>query len=129
MEQSKADRNKNKRNDCVNKILKELKKYSLDFTSEKSGKGDVYILTGTEAKIYIRGSEAISIRPELVPYQDADYFLFGNLEEGLYQFGSKDQLTNLEGKSYSLINDYECLSLDQVAKKIKTELGLSSEGE
>lgn len=108
----------------VEKILEKLKQFSLNFTPEKTGCGEVYILNGTNARIYIRGSKEIYIRPEYTPYQCSDYFLFGNVENGLYKFGKTSSLRNQEWKSCSLTNNHKYASLNEVVDEIKQEFNL-----
>lgn len=116
--------NSNGAKENIPAILKNMEVYSLYFDSARVGRGEVYNLRGTDAKVYIRGSRAISIRPERENYQQSKYFLFGNLEDGLYRFGRISDLQKWEDKSFPLTANNGCVSIEDVVTQIKAEFGL-----
>ncbi len=101
-----------------------MKEYSLDFEPVKVEYGEIYHLKGTDAKVYIRGSKAISICPEREPYRQSEYFLFGNLEDGLYRFGKISELQERKAKSFPVTKENGCVSIEEAVSQIKVEFGL-----
>lgn len=109
-------------------IIKEFSQYSLVFEERSVGSGVIYEVyeahdRTTYIKVYIRGSKSIHNFTGREGYKSSDYFLFGDIEAGLYYFGKNEEIC---GKNIFTISDnddeYKCTPSAEMAEKIKNTL-------
>ena len=114
-----------KKVDNVTQIRKIMKEHGLDFQPIELGDahGKIYTLKDTSAKIYIRGSQSVTLDKDREPFRQATYYLFGNLEDGLYCFGLiQDLRKEPKEKSFSIDTKHGGKSIEDIVADIKNIL-------